>query len=648
MFLDDGRMLNTNGVAMSAPVFPNPLSDDVKLTGYENNGFINIGANVYNYKNVVSDGNYMWSIVSPGKINRFKIETGELESIPIGVNISSNKLVFDGKYVWILGLWIDLCIYRVNAQTLEVSKVTLENYVNNNINTIDSFKGVTINAGLYNGENIWLFVYSTPSLIIKMIKIDLQTEVATGYNISAAYGLSTEPIMLSAKNSIYLLGSVSILKFDLTTQQLSSSATIPTSILPSGSSYTTAIFDGKSIWMAPSKAQNNLTVANQIIEFNTKTNEVKGHLMQGENIGDCGAPTITERFMAASFDGRYVWFAPRNVNRILRLDTTNVSMKGYSLVGTNLGNVASITTPKFTGSLFDGQNIWLFPGNADRIVKLSPGSLPPTYQITEKFQNEAGVTLQSNSIKTVAAGASYIGTVPPISGYQYIGYKVNGGVLQTGAPTILGVNSNYEVVMVYKQNQTGYVKITGHFIDTNGMTIIPSQEANVAIGQNFSYTIPAIPGYVFRGYIVDNGSLQIFTTVTLYAVSSDHVITFIYEKVTSGCCCKVEKLCPVTYSTGQLIQVAHGLTIDTEKAFCDVRLQCVDPEAGYNVGDYIESFSLDFYEWGDTPARAKLTNDKISLQVGSANNGFLAVNTLGGQFRPTPSKWRLVFRIWYQ
>jgi len=104
----------------------------------------------------------------------------------------------------------------------------------------------------------------------------------------------------------------------------------------------------------------------------------------------------------------------------------------------------------------------------------------------------------------------------------------------------------------------------------------------------------------------------------------------------------------VDFAAGSVVKVQHGLDLELDKAICDVRLQCVKADAGYNVGDFIVPFTVEMYEWGELPARATLLQDKVFIKVGDQNTGFIAMDSNGKKFRPSNESWQVVFRIWYR
>ncbi|MDR0286416.1 MAG: hypothetical protein LBI03_01715 [Clostridiales bacterium] len=80
----------------------------------------------------------------------------------------------------------------------------------------------------------------------------------------------------------------------------------------------------------------------------------------------CGAPVYV---------GGYLWFAPFQSDRLLRLDPVDGSMVGFSLANgingnTNMTDASAVGGEKYSGIIFDGAYLWLIPANSDRLVRV--------------------------------------------------------------------------------------------------------------------------------------------------------------------------------------------------------------------------------------------------------------------------------------
>lgn len=89
------------------------------------------------------------------------------------------------------------------------------------------------------------------------------------------------------------------------------------------------------------------------------------------------------------------------------------------------------------------------------------------YELVEKFQDENGVAIKEDINIIVAANDNYSSNAPEIVGYEYVGYKVDGGALQLSTPAaIVNIDDNHVVVFVYKKKE-----IVGNELVVTGMVV---------------------------------------------------------------------------------------------------------------------------------------------------------------------------------
>ena len=71
-------------------------------------------------------------------------------------------------------------------------------------------------------------------------------------------------------------------------------------------------------------------------------------------------------FISGVFDGQNIWMIPANADSVIKINKDTGAMTGHNKwpAGFRKGNLA------FEGGVFDGQNIWMIPANADSVVKI--------------------------------------------------------------------------------------------------------------------------------------------------------------------------------------------------------------------------------------------------------------------------------------
>ncbi len=82
--------------------------------------------------------------------------------------------------------------------------------------------------------------------------------------------------------------------------------------------------------------------------------------------------------------------------------------------------------------------------------------------ITEKFQNEVGVTIHADSETAVQEGGHYSKAALPITDYVYLGYKQigdsEGETLHIGDPLLTNITASQTITFVYRSNEMPMTK----------------------------------------------------------------------------------------------------------------------------------------------------------------------------------------------
>lgn len=441
MFLNDGRMLNSDGRSGSIPVLPNPLPDDFTMTGFQWTQEPD-GNMVGGTRNAVFDGRYLWATAKNGQLPRIDPQNGDIQNFPIKIGsnqtlstYNSYRTLYAGGYIWLLTLH-NASIIKVDPQSMEMSLVSTADGINGNSNI------GTMNAegAIYDGENAWIVSGA------KLIKFNLVNENFMGYDLpEAKIGI------IHTGDSLFLFGynGKTLIRVELSDMSISQ-INIPSDVLNSvGFTYTfySGIYDGESIWLPMAEGE-------KILQYTPSTGEMKGHIYQGTNLGDIPSYSKIHATLSEScvFDGRYIWTAPVITNRILRVDTQTGAMKGYEFNGTNMGNLGA-TDYKFNGIAFDGINIWLIPHKSDRLVRLSQSGDFTYKTIKEEYLDEQGNKLKVDKSQYILSGKAYSSAAPNISGYKITGYKLDGGSLTSGSSlTLPAVDADHTVTFIYKKN----------------------------------------------------------------------------------------------------------------------------------------------------------------------------------------------------
>lgn len=607
MFLDDGKMLNYCGVGGSIPVYPNPLPNNINFTGFD---MSNIGDEwSTNAKYSSFDGKYIWISLFGRRIYRFEVATGNsdifsLDLPPISSEFPNTKipLLFANQNIWLMVLYEDH-IYKMDTDTLKLTKVFVGNFPK-------SSSAMPLNA-IFDGKYMWCSLLHSYSEFANLVRIDLETNEVKGFFFKNIIG----HMMIRTPDYLWFIGSTLgnyttnyIEKINIKTMERIT-IPFPQGIVPQYSGHGAPIFDGKYIWCSPSYRYN------KYIRINTLTDEITGHVIQGENIGDL-ANIEKNKFADNAFDGRYIWHTPHDVNKVLRLDTQTLDMKGYDIVGQNLGNFEEIAVSKFIATIFDGKNIWLMPGSSDRIVKLSAENEDlERLRVIEKYQTASGETIQTANVEQVMMGDSYTAIAPQIEGYRYIGYKLDNSALQIGdVVNIASAFDNHEITFVYEKDML----ITEKFLNDRDEELQSEEKTYLVNGADYRKEAPFIDGYKCIGYKINDSELYAGNIVNILSVDRDYGVIFMYEKVVSGGGCN----CDFT-----IIYPNNGTKEQPGSLYMNQRQIMENPFPGTHV--FCKTEVLYNGKWGSANfiytnsgsigicAEQLLPDDKIILQTGS-------------------------------
>jgi len=294
-------------------------------------------------------------------------------------------------------------------------------------------------------------------------------------------------------------------------------------------------------------------------------------------------------------------------------------------------------------------------------------------ELTAKYETAGGISLLPDETRNMNAGEIFSDTHPAINGYVYSGYKVNGGNLQSGEPTVLVTGFEDEgiiITYIYEAENvdTDQFDITVKHVDEEGVSLGSGQYDYTAIkgqGESFVATAPAIAGYSFKLWML-NGADQT-GEIKIASVESDAELLLVYsltdDKVDFGNDDFVKTPDTQKVKAGETVKYTfknfgnkwpHGLadysiTDKPDKGldFASADLPAFTKGSGitYNVV-YVTNVSEARTLFTDIPAdkpfsfsAPKLANGEyitaVTLQFGTVPEGFAAGDEI-----------QMVFRVW--
>jgi hypothetical protein len=126
------------------------------------------------------------------------------------------------------------------------------------------------------------------------------------------------------------------------------------------------VYDGASIWMVPFDADRVV-----------KVNPSNGSMTEVPvaNWSQLSGYTLPQRaFAGGTFDGSKVWLSPYDSDRAVAIDIGTEAFTGYGAVADAtqwpVGFDKQATGASFNGAVYDGDDVWLVPFEADHLVKV--------------------------------------------------------------------------------------------------------------------------------------------------------------------------------------------------------------------------------------------------------------------------------------
>lgn len=98
-------------------------------------------------------------------------------------------------------------------------------------------------------------------------------------------------------------------------------------------------------------------------------------------------------FAGGVFDGQNIWMVPAKADRVIKLDTANGRMTGYDDWPSDFSLDSGQSLGAFRGGVYDGESIWMIPYDADQLIKLDKH----TGEMTGYHSWPAGFSKQSHA-----------------------------------------------------------------------------------------------------------------------------------------------------------------------------------------------------------------------------------------------------------
>ena len=295
-------------------------------------------------------------------------------------------------------------------------------------------------------------------------------------------------------------------------------------------------------------------------------------------------------------------------NNTVTFDTQGGSTAPADLSITAVTALGTLATPTRTGYDFAGWWTTASTGGTQANAASTPIGLDSTlaadatltlyarwtarsYQIDVKYETRSGgsVTGKTNFNVPAAYDSTYAPSASETAaptGYAFVGWKLDGGAIQTGTPSIT-VSGNATITLVYGLDRgktdddptdSGTtpdgiedIIVTKQWYDTvGGVYMRTSKQVVVNVGDTFDDIYDLITGYTYKGYRIDGGTLQTANqpNITVAGGDSDFTITYEYERQSFmlGVAFKLRSGVDVPGMTGFNRNVSYGVTYSPQSS----------------------------------------------------------------------------------
>jgi predicted outer membrane protein len=197
--------------------------------------------------------------------------------------------------------------------------------------------------------------------------------------------------------------------------------------------YTGASFDGRYIYYVPYNSDTFVRFDTQGTSFTTAADWQKISMSTAQ-----GAAALDEAYRGASFDGRYIYYVPYSSDTFIRFDTQGTSFTtaaDWQQMSMSTAQGAAALDVVYQGASFDGRYIYYVPRNSDTFVRFDTQGT--SFTTAADWQKMSMSTAQGAAeLDNAYIGASFDGRYiyyVPYSSDTFIRFDTQGTSFTTAA-----------------------------------------------------------------------------------------------------------------------------------------------------------------------------------------------------------------------
>ena len=158
-------------------------------------------------------------------------------------------------------------------------------------------------------------------------------------------------------------------------------------------SYNGAIFDGRYIYYAPANSATFIRFDTQGTSFTTAADWQQMSMSTVQ-----GSAAVSESYVGATFDGRYVYYSPSDSDTFIRFDTQGTSfttVADWTTMSISTAQGTQATADAYYGVTFDGRYVYYSPHDADTFIRFDTKGT--SFTTTADWQRMSMSTVQGSA-----------------------------------------------------------------------------------------------------------------------------------------------------------------------------------------------------------------------------------------------------------
>jgi len=298
--------------------------------------------------------------------------------------------VFDGRYVYYLPFASDAGVMGTIAMRYDTqgSFTNGASWAPFDVSPLDARAG-GFGGGTFDGRYIYAAPYiCTPCNPSIAVRYDTKASFASGASWQtfdlATKGANTYAGAVFDGRYVYYVPALKdsglVVRFDTQGNFKDANAwtifDLKAQVNPAAVGFLGATFDGRYMYFVPYQ----FGAGGVIARFDTQGSFTNKAAWQTFDLGQWKSNATA--FWGAVFDGKYVYFVPSSHNLIVRYDTQSSFTSGASYTSFDLAAYTKKMSPAFAGGAFDGEFLYIAPGQSTPMVRFdakTPPSLPSTH-----------------------------------------------------------------------------------------------------------------------------------------------------------------------------------------------------------------------------------------------------------------------------